>query len=73
MLLQGPITAVRWRGGLVAWVNSKGVKVVDIETYQKAARSRQKWHKRPLALVLWLRLLLRSPTLRGRARAAFAG
>eukprot|EP00439_Symbiodinium_sp_Y106_P048960 s3206_g6.t1 len=32
---EGPITAVRWRGGLVAWVNSKGVKVVDIETYQK--------------------------------------
>ncbi|CAE7222317.1 VPS41 [Symbiodinium natans] len=32
---QGPITAVRWRGGLVAWVNSKGVKVVDVETYQK--------------------------------------
>ena len=34
--LQGPITAIRWRGGLVAWVNSKGVKVVDVETYQKA-------------------------------------
>ncbi|CAE7499252.1 Vps41 [Symbiodinium sp. CCMP2456] len=32
---EGPITAIRWRGGLVAWVNSKGVKVVDVETYQK--------------------------------------
>ena len=41
---QGPITSVRWRGGLVAWINSKGVKVVDVETYQKAARSQRAWY-----------------------------
>lgn len=32
---EGAITSIRWRGTLVAWANAKGVKVVDVETYQK--------------------------------------
>ncbi|CAE8582714.1 unnamed protein product [Polarella glacialis] len=35
---EGPITAVRWRGTLIAWANSKGVKVVDVQTYQKVTQ-----------------------------------
>jgi len=32
---EGPIARVRWRGTLIAWANSKGVKIVDIKTVQK--------------------------------------
>eukprot|EP00927_Polykrikos_kofoidii_P040599 TRINITY_DN34666_c0_g1_i1.p1 TRINITY_DN34666_c0_g1~~TRINITY_DN34666_c0_g1_i1.p1 ORF type:complete len:946 (+),score=109.41 TRINITY_DN34666_c0_g1_i1:402-3239(+) len=32
---EGHIVAVRWRGTLIAWANARGVKVVDMRTYQK--------------------------------------
>lgn len=32
---EGAIVAIEWRGSLIAWANGVGVKVVDIETYQK--------------------------------------
>lgn len=32
---EGPVSSVRWRGTLIAWANAKGVKVLDVETYQK--------------------------------------
>lgn len=28
---EGPITAIAWRGSLVAWANEEGVKVLDVE------------------------------------------
>eukprot|EP00928_Gymnodinium_smaydae_P043284 TRINITY_DN29037_c0_g1_i1.p1 TRINITY_DN29037_c0_g1~~TRINITY_DN29037_c0_g1_i1.p1 ORF type:complete len:965 (-),score=138.10 TRINITY_DN29037_c0_g1_i1:106-3000(-) len=34
---EGHILAVRWRGTLIAWADVRGIKVVDIDTYQKVA------------------------------------
>lgn len=33
---EGPITALAWRGALIAWMNERGVKVYNIKTGQKA-------------------------------------
>ena len=35
---EGAVSAVKWQGSLVAWANQKGVKIVDVETQQKADR-----------------------------------
>ncbi|CAK0865516.1 unnamed protein product [Prorocentrum cordatum] len=32
---EGAVSMVRWRATLIAWVNAKGVKVVDVGTFQK--------------------------------------
>ena len=32
---EGAITAIAWRGGLVAWANEEGVKILDIENEER--------------------------------------
>eukprot|EP00971_Amphidinium_carterae_P314383 6248769-Amphidinium_carterae.1 len=32
---EGSIPVIRWRGSLIAWANGRGVKVLDVQTYQK--------------------------------------
>eukprot|EP00929_Paragymnodinium_shiwhaense_P084013 TRINITY_DN44902_c0_g1_i1.p1 TRINITY_DN44902_c0_g1~~TRINITY_DN44902_c0_g1_i1.p1 ORF type:complete len:1011 (+),score=235.68 TRINITY_DN44902_c0_g1_i1:158-3190(+) len=43
---EGRISCIRWRGSLIAWANARGVKVVDIETYQKVTHI--PWPSSPL-------------------------